>query len=886
MPHPDPPSPGPPTHALLACAWASAVILVLGACTDAGLGPADTASDVAPEAISDAAPETIADAGPETVSDAAPETITDAGPETVADAGPETVADAAPDTAPDPGPTPPPVDTDGDGLPDSDELALGTDPAVADTDGDGLGDGSEVVRGLDPTRADTDWDGIPDGQEVADGTDPADPRSARAWHPEVTARPRLYFGPEDKETLRARAGLAGTSPDPALTTDADAAAAATLWAQLQATAAKAPETQDLAGEYDPRMGSRRALIAEAAAFVGWLTGDTAASQKAAEIMAASFPDPLPLNDGLFVDGGYDLYESEALASFCAAYDLLLATAQDAPNALPAGLLDAARARLLQRVADYRTICLGPGGYRNLMLLAQNNHTMKVMGGLGVCAVALSDRPEAAGDWSDAVAGLSYLLTVYQGNASGGYAEGWNYLGYGGQAWLALVAVLHRVAQGGSVYLRGLAPLSSQDPTAGVATWYEDLVTEPTFGAIYRASLLASQPDGVTPLTDDANPYRQHWGLVGGLLEDPSFRWFWALPAVDFAARSLELATFAWFPAMGPPTPQAPADAPPALPLNVSVPDAGFAVLRSAWSQDATYLLLEADHGALREHGLGHEHADPLAFVLWAHGTPLALDPGYIRWEDHRLVKYGRDHNIVLVDGQGPAFPLDDYVEGPPHGDAWIEEAELDGEQPSLLGRATYRDVTLWRRVVRLPGGRFLLADRVLAEAPHAYTWVLHGFAGGDVPDSAFELLPDGARWSRPGAALRAVVAPTEGTLATSHRLEEHTIVWGQWAYHEALDAQASMDQAAGFLAALAPTAATEAEPALTAAQRASGVTSVTIEAADSAPESGWLAVLNTTGGDASVVGPSSEALVAAPGLSVWSLPITSGPTHWAMTAAP
>lgn len=106
----------------------------------------------------------------------------------------------------------PPVagdDADGDGLPDDDELAIGTDPDAADTDGDGVDDGEEVANGTDPTdpgdgdgggggRADgdadglydddeedvygtdpnvfdTDGDGVGDGEEVFNGTDPTDP---------------------------------------------------------------------------------------------------------------------------------------------------------------------------------------------------------------------------------------------------------------------------------------------------------------------------------------------------------------------------------------------------------------------------------------------------------------------------------------------------------------------------------------------------------------------------------------------------------------------------------------------------------------------------------------------------------------------------------------
>lgn len=70
------------------------------------------------------------------------------------------------------------VDSDGDGLTDSEEIDLyGTDPTNPDTDGDGLSDGDEVlIDGTNPLVADTDGGGIGDGQEVlVDGTNPLDP---------------------------------------------------------------------------------------------------------------------------------------------------------------------------------------------------------------------------------------------------------------------------------------------------------------------------------------------------------------------------------------------------------------------------------------------------------------------------------------------------------------------------------------------------------------------------------------------------------------------------------------------------------------------------------------------------------------------------------------
>lgn len=66
-----------------------------------------------------------------------------------------------------------PADSDGDGLSDSQESALGTNPQSADTDSDGLSDREEVqIYGSDPTRPDTDGDGFLDGEEVKNGYNP------------------------------------------------------------------------------------------------------------------------------------------------------------------------------------------------------------------------------------------------------------------------------------------------------------------------------------------------------------------------------------------------------------------------------------------------------------------------------------------------------------------------------------------------------------------------------------------------------------------------------------------------------------------------------------------------------------------------------------------
>lgn len=74
------------------------------------------------------------------------------------------------------------LDADHDGLTALVEFQLGTNPNNADTDGDGISDGDEVrcVRGgfcTNPLLADTDGDGIRDLTEINTGSDPTNPAS-------------------------------------------------------------------------------------------------------------------------------------------------------------------------------------------------------------------------------------------------------------------------------------------------------------------------------------------------------------------------------------------------------------------------------------------------------------------------------------------------------------------------------------------------------------------------------------------------------------------------------------------------------------------------------------------------------------------------------------
>jgi len=68
------------------------------------------------------------------------------------------------------------ADTDQDGIMDGDEIKrYTTNPLNPDTDGDLLNDGAEIAATTNPLVADTDQDGLQDGAEASLGTDPLKP---------------------------------------------------------------------------------------------------------------------------------------------------------------------------------------------------------------------------------------------------------------------------------------------------------------------------------------------------------------------------------------------------------------------------------------------------------------------------------------------------------------------------------------------------------------------------------------------------------------------------------------------------------------------------------------------------------------------------------------
>ncbi|MCB1096619.1 MAG: hypothetical protein KDN22_13665 [Verrucomicrobiae bacterium] len=117
--------------------------------------------------------------------------------------------------------TPPPADSDCDGLLDADETALGTDPFAADSDGDGFNDGAEQALGTDPLSGTSRFEATLAGPEPAPGggeqvrvTFPAKPGNRYAIETSSTLAEASWQSMQELTASEGETELTATLPVP------------------------------------------------------------------------------------------------------------------------------------------------------------------------------------------------------------------------------------------------------------------------------------------------------------------------------------------------------------------------------------------------------------------------------------------------------------------------------------------------------------------------------------------------------------------------------------------------------------------------------------------------------------------------------------------------
>ena len=156
--------------------------------------------------------------------------------------------------------------------------------------------------------------------------------------------------------------------------------------------------------------------------------------------------------------------------------------------------------------------------------------------------------------------------------------------------------------------------------------------------------------------------------------------------------------------------------------SIHFPASGFTVMRSDWSKDATYLLI--NHGP---YGDGHSHADSLSFELNAFGTAMAIDsglgltyddPDYLMWYKKSIA-----HNMLTVDGEDL-----DRTAAEGFDVVWQSNEAMDHFAASHRGYQASKGIIHRRHIVFLKPDCFVVFDRIDASASketHLLEWHAH-----------------------------------------------------------------------------------------------------------------------------------------------------------------
>ena len=543
----------------------------------------------------------------------------------------------------------------------------------------------------------------------------------------------------------------------------------------------------------------KARMAKSLAFAYLMTDDESFAQQAVDALKQM---RFPPRDG---DLGEPHNEGEVVALYAVAYDMIHNFVASDPESLSEiRLILAEEAERLRKGIVIVEVNLGittlkirlheTPDPRNPNELHLDNWHVRAYGGLGLAALVLSDHPgiddRTPQNWANRAFDLVTRSMAHQiDEEDGGYAEGPFYSRYAADVYLPYMFALKNVM--------------------GI-----DLFADPQIAKMHDWSVNLRLPDGRRPNIEDGHldDFYGHY-LAAVDADGPVHLWDWLNNGKGLYVREFsEMDAIAIYDDSV--VPMEPDRGP-----SIFMPGAGDAVFRSSWGTDATYMLLRGEHGRARAQGLGHEHPDETSFIIYAGGEMLALDAGYINFTNHSKVNSGRNHNVVLVDGEGPPnlIVANESIDG--GNDAFIENAFVSPFMDYAEVRAGYANVDVRRSVMFADHSYFVVADELRDDASHTYQWRLHGHGGG-TSGGSYARIGNLARWSRSQAELLAFVDDTE-EVVFSERDTIHSFDFLQEPTHTMLLAEKSGTNV-NFLSVLYPRAVEQSEPEISAVEGTAG----------------------------------------------------------------
>lgn len=409
---------------------------------------------------------------------------------------------------------------------------------------------------------------------------------------------------------------------------------------------------------------------------------------------------------------YDSWQwrSKEIIDFASAYDLLLGAGVDA------GLLEGGKNKIQELTGNlHREAVKSIFGF-TFFNTVKNNHAVKTAAALGFAAVALND---AVSDdvnrmpvtWvNSAMWNIEnvFFKDINRQTEPGliyGYSEGPFYFRY------AMINALPFFKAIGNFLPDGNYDFIFTGNTASIQNpFYDD-----RYEKLYSWAAKIKMPDGNLPPIEDSYIGRSfaELALTGKdqfiLMNYDENK----LPELTTGNADLR-ANFiaAYF------TPQQ-----PETNLFEALPESGNLIFRSSDDPDAIYLHVSAENGIARNNSFGHNQADVSSFLLFYKGEMMALDPGYIKYTRRDEVSSASNHNMILVDGEGPLFGTPGASND---ADGFIENYFSSGSVDYSEVKTNYKETDILRKFIFINKKYFIIKDKAASAGPRTYTWQLHG----------------------------------------------------------------------------------------------------------------------------------------------------------------
>lgn len=495
------------------------------------------------------------------------------------------------------------------------------------------------------------------------------------------------------------------------------------------------------------------------------------------------------------------WRSKELIDYLVAYDLLRGAGET-----PAALAPS-QARLQEFAGNLYRQSTTPFMGISFYSYVKNNHTLMTAAALGMAAVVLSeadspDRNRQPATWAGA--GLYHIDNVLWRDAQRqsdstqitGYAEGPYYCKYALLNCLPFFRAMgHFLPDGRQTYTFGTSARSIRNP-------YYD----PKYTRLYDWLAAITLPDGRLPALEDSyvDMAMPELALTGQAryVQPLALSRLTGTPMRSLTAQLRDVTVdmrAAYLAAALAPTP-------PSHPALTVLPGSGNLIFRSGNDSLAAYLHLYGRGGLAQANSGGHSQGSAGSFLLHAYGQQLALDPGYLSYNRRAEVGQASNHNLVLVDGAGPAI-----------GTAGVASPAMSAIQQTLRAaglaygevKTAYQGVSIVRKALFVRNTYYLLADEITAAQPHTYTWQLHGYglAGGQPATTGTftdSLAAHEGLWQKNGVALLAHVTATGGATTYTTATNPHETTYGTAENHTTLLVGKSGDAQTHFLAALYP----------------------------------------------------------------------------------